>query len=420
MRVVRLRSAVQLLWFEGAFALAYETWFGPTYLTGLAGELAIPVAHLSFLAAAPWIGAVGQVLGLLLFARFQSVRRYTLVLASLARALWLLPLVMAYFWFPSAKWFSLLAATSMCSALLATSSSAAWQSWVAGIVPRGMVGRFFGTRQAYVMSALIASHLLAMFWVGWKPGGSFAGYGVLALLALSAALTSTLLLARVPDVKTRPEIVPIREAWSNVRFRRLVIFGAAFNGAVQLAGPYFPFYFTHDVHIPMSVVAMWTVLTNLGYLVAARYWGRKIDLSSSLKPILGVTGFVILASPLVYVINVREILVWIGPIEYFFNGLAWSGFQIGLFALLFRSVPGERNLTYFTVYAAASGLAGAIGSLLGGSLAHLLAAFGGFRALWVIGAILRALVLMTLLPLLQEEASECRDERHSVPAHSGA
>ena len=30
---------LRLLYWEGAFAMVYDTWIGPTYLSGLAGEL---------------------------------------------------------------------------------------------------------------------------------------------------------------------------------------------------------------------------------------------------------------------------------------------------------------------------------------------------------------------------------------------
>ncbi len=52
-----------LLCWEAAFAVAYETWIGPTYINGLAGELGLDLKWVAFLAAVPWLGALGQIAG---------------------------------------------------------------------------------------------------------------------------------------------------------------------------------------------------------------------------------------------------------------------------------------------------------------------------------------------------------------------
>src|SRR4051812_17796334 len=87
-----------LLCWEGAFATAYETWVGPIYLSGLAGEMKIKLSLLVMLTSLPWIGAMGQVLGFFVFERFHSVKKYTLFVASLARSLWTVPALLGLFW----------------------------------------------------------------------------------------------------------------------------------------------------------------------------------------------------------------------------------------------------------------------------------------------------------------------------------
>src|SRR4051794_32099445 len=108
------RRTFNLLCWEAAFAMAYDTWVGNTYLSGLAGELQIPILLLSFLTALPWIGSVGQVLGTWALHSFKSLKVYTLILASISRALWIVPLAAAAWWriqtrnapgqFPVQKW----------------------------------------------------------------------------------------------------------------------------------------------------------------------------------------------------------------------------------------------------------------------------------------------------------------------------
>src|SRR4051812_31467864 len=88
-------NSFRLLWWEASFAIAYETWIHPTYLSGLAGELKVPLNLVSILAAIPWIGAIGQIVGPWAFERSGSVKIYVLGMASIGRSLWIIPLLSA-------------------------------------------------------------------------------------------------------------------------------------------------------------------------------------------------------------------------------------------------------------------------------------------------------------------------------------
>lgn len=401
-----LRKIFFLFWWEGAFALAYDTWMGPTYLTGLAGELGVPVEWVSWIAAAPWIGSIGQVFGIWALARVRSVRAYTLWVALASRLVWILPIGLAIAWtwrahqerteFPVVHWFSILAMTASVAALLGASSAAAWNSWVRGSVPAKIRGRFFGVRQRYVMFTLLLANLIASICVGWKVGEFRAGYLLLGILAVASALVSSLILAQVPDVRSievsrRSLRQTLLEPLKNQRFKQALILGATFHGAIQLAGPYFPYFFTHELRLPMSLVAIWTALTSLGCFLFTGWWGRKIDRTPNLGKTLWVTGTLLALSPLPYAFLSAETIRWIAPIEYFWNGAVWAGYSIALTTLLFGSCPDARSAVYFSLYAAAMGVAGLAGNLIGAQIAEWFKPWGGFRALWVIASILRVI-----------------------------
>ncbi|MCM2277893.1 MAG: MFS transporter [Oligoflexia bacterium] len=407
------RRIFQLLCWEGAFALALETWVGPTYLAGLAGELRIDVGLVSLLAAAPWIGSVGQLLGLWFLGRVPSLKSYTLRVATAARSLWLVPMFFAGFFalrqyregaaFPVNTWFAITAGIACAYSLLATSSAAAWQSWTLSLVPARFRGRFYGFRQRFVMGAIILAHLLASYWVGWRPGGYYAGFAALALLAIVAATLSTWLLSRVPESRAASASPQrfgeaVREPLRDPAFRRVLFFGAAFHGALQLAGSYFPYFLTRELDFPMRTVAVWSLLTSFGCLVAAGFWGRKIDRSRDPSRVLRITASWMAVAPLLYVFAGRGLLAWAGPLEYFVSGVAFSGYVLGLANVLFAVVPRERNAAYFSVFTAGCGIAGALAALLGGRLAVWLEPVGGFRALWGTAVLVRLAVLVALSP----------------------
>jgi MFS family permease len=404
---MKFRSIINLLCWEAAFCLMYETWIGPTYLSGMAGELGVKVGIVSLLAAIPWIGPSGQILGAWVFDRSPSVREFVVRLAGAGRTLWLIPFFFACFWgirlkisgvpFPVNTWFLITAFTACIASFLTSASTNAWMYWVKTLVPHRFRGRFFGVRQRFTTFGFVTASLFAASIVAWSPGGFKLGYGVLCVLAILTGGISTLLLSKIKDVpherlahaqaRSFKEIIliPVRDK----EFRKLLIFGTVFNGALQICGPYFPYYFTNRLHISMSSVAIWTALQYIGIFASSSYWGSLTDRAKFIPNILRWTGMAMVISPLFYLSLNSDLIRVIGPIEYFFNGVIYSGFVLAQMKLLLKSGTHGPSSSYFSTYAAFCGLSGALCAFLGGQLASLLEFQGGFRALWVIGSLAR-------------------------------
>jgi hypothetical protein len=419
--ITKNNLAFKLLFWEGAFAMVHDAWTGPTYLGGLAGELGAPVFWVSLLCSAAWIGAVGQLIGAWAYERVPSYKRYTVRLAVASRALWLLPIFTAAFWwfrarsggapFPIETWCALTAVVACGAALLGASSASAWSSWMRALVPAASRGRFFGERQRFVTVALVLGNLVAAALVSWRPGGTHAGFALIGVLSVTFAGISAWLLAKVEDAgrpngtgpKSAREFAAwVREPLCDPGFRGIVIYGAAFNGVMQLASPYFAYYFTRELGIPMSQIAFWTVLSNIGCVCAVARWGRYLDQEGRHpRRTMRWMGSLVALSPLYYLSSSSAVISTIAPFDYLTNGAIWAGYWLGLTTLLYRSIPAGHSVALcFSIYTAAAGLCGAAGSLLGGKLAVWLAPWGGFRALWVVSSALRFTVLWGLYRLV--------------------
>jgi hypothetical protein len=415
----RFRGVLRLLCWEAAFVITFDTLVGPTYLSGLAGELKIDLGLVSALAAIPWIGASGQVFGAWAFERNRSVKRYVLALAGAGRALWAVPLLAAAWWgararwhgapFPVTRWFLLAALCACLSSLLTSASANAWLYWMRTLVPGRFQGRFFACRSRFSTIAFTVASLAAASLVGWVPQGYRLGSAALCGMALVAGGLAIWLHSRVPDVplpdaaapgRPRPLREILREPLGDPEFRRLLRFGAAFNGAMQLASSYFPYYFTRELRIPMSQIALWSALANLGCFLSATYWGSRVDRPRATTEVLWWTGHAVALSPLLYCLGGAAYVLRIAPFDYLTNGIVWAGFTLAQTKWLLRSCPRGRGAAYFSVYAAAGGLSGAVCTFLGGHLAGWLAPWGGFRALFLLTTLTRLSVLwMCLKPM---------------------
>lgn len=411
-------KAIDYLCLEGAFAMAFDAWMGTSYLAGLAGEMHADVLFVTLLTSLPWIGSAGQLLSLHFVGRAESLKRYTITLAWIGRTLWFIPVLLALIWgiqsyrdrtpFPATAWFTTVALVAFPAALIGNASGLAWNSWMRAVIPGNFRARFFGLKQRYIMFTLVCANLFAALIINWKVRDLHVGFFVLAVLAVFSAMTSTILLSKAPDAHVSPVVsatrsTPIWVPFIDPKFRRVMVFGAIFNGAVFFCAPYFAYFYTRELHFSLGTVAAWTVIANLGNFLAATFWAKRIDNPNGLMPTLFITGHLVAMAPLFYVLPSAEIVVYIAPFEFFLNGIAWSGYGIANSTLLFRSCPEGKNTVYFAAYSAMSGLAGAVGVVAGGQLAHALAAYGGFRALWLIGATLRFAAIWMLLPGVEEK-----------------
>ncbi len=438
-----------LLYWEGAFGTALDTWVGPLYLSGLAGELKVQLPLLAFITSLPWIGSVGQLLGLFAYQRFRSSKDYTIRVARVGRSLWFIPTFLAAAWairqahggapFPRDTWFIILALTSFFASLLGGSTGMTWMSWIRELIPAEQRGRFFANKQRFGMLAAVAANAIAATWIGWKPHGYYLGYGIIAVLAIACGIASTFLLSRVaepsvpkPDKseiaiqgsdqtleptasqcisgtsstsstsstskytprRTQSFLESIQEPLHDPEFMRFATIAAAFNGSIQLASPYFPYYFTRELGIPMSSVALWTTLSSVGAFATAPTWGRRIDRAATPEAVLKYCAPVIALSPLFYSFgSPSQIQLW-APFDYLLSGVTGSGLQLITTALLLKNTPKGRGPAYFALYAAMNGFAGATGTYLGGRFSAAAMPLGGFRALFLFSTTARCGVVI--------------------------
>lgn len=392
-------SPFRLLYWEAAFALAYETWVGQTYLSGLAGELRVSVALVTLVTALPWLGASSQLIVALFFQKkiSRNLKTSVLRLSGLGRALWIIPLVTAFF-LDIQTWFTLTAITAFCTTLLLASSSLAWLTWMQKFIPSRVRGRFFATRQRFTMGAILFANLLAIWLTGLSSDGKPVGYWALGLLAVTFGLTSTFILTLIPaPKKIQEKLATIKKQTDWVSVAKTFLFVGCFHFSLQVASPYFPYYFTSVRGFSMSDVSFWIGMSNVGSILFAPFWGRWLDRVGDLKKMVTFCTLGISTSSLFYWGLHHydpSITSWVAPIEHFVNGAIWSGQLICIWKLLYQHAPEENSVLYFSVFLAIQGIFSALGVFVGGLIAP------NYQTLWLVAAALRVTVALVFVPQL--------------------
>ena len=399
-------SWLPFLYWEVVFAMLFDTWFGRAYLSGLAGELGASVGIVTLLTGLPWIGSIGQILSAWWLSRAASAKRYALMVMGVGRSVWVFALLLAIVpGISKVQWMAWTAAIACFESICSSSGDSAWLAWMHGVVPANRRGLFFGVRQRYWVIGIIAANLLGSMVVGWRRGGSYTGYALLGVLAVFSGWISLALLAMVPasprssavGFEKKEFLKPLRDP----RFRVVLVLWPLLNGVVQVMGPFFPYFFTSEVGVPMSRIALWIMVSNVGSLMTVGYLGERIDRTGNALQVIRWMGLLLAVSPLLYVLPSKAAISWVAPPEHFASGIANGGLKVAILSLLCEVTPEERNSLYFCIYTACIGIFGALGTFAGGVLIKFFQATpalqihgSGFRAFFVAGAALRAMVVV--------------------------
>ncbi len=382
-----VRGALRLSTLDGALAAVFGALTGGVFLTGFALRLGANELLIGLLAALPLLAAVAQLWGAYLVERVGRRRTVCIGGAGASRLLWLaalgLPLLVpagaadavpagARSAGGTGPW--LLLTVAAFSALLGSLGGVAWLSWMADLVPIGLRGRYFGSRN--VVCGLASA--LATFAGGWyldrfAAAGPPWGFATLFGFAVLAGCGSVGYLRRIPEppvgaAPTRgPFLELVRQPFGDRNFRQLVRFSILWNGAVHFAAPFFTVYMLESLRVSYVQVASLATLSTMAHLVTIRGWGRLADQYGN-RPVMLVTGTLAAPIPLLWLAVDGGNFAWLAPVIHLLGGAAWAGHGLAAGNLLLRLAPRAHNAVYFSTFAALSGVGSAVGPVLAGLL----------------------------------------------------
>lgn len=330
------------------------------------------------------------------------------VLCAVVQSLVFLPLVWAAFSGKVSGIAVLAIAAVYWAAGLATGP--AWNTWIGTVVPPAIRARFFAIRTRGQQAAVFAGFLLGGIALQ-LAGSNDRVMTVYAMLFASAGLfrfLSASLLALQSEPAPIPagmRRIPWRELLRHLRGSsggRLLIYLAAVQAAVQMAGPYFtPFMFEH-LHLSYAQFVLLIAVAYLSKVIALPLWGR-IGQRIGAHRLLWIGGIGI--APLGAAWLVSQHVAWLMVVQVT-GGVTWAAYELAFFLLFFESIAQEDRTSLLTVYNLINTLAWVIGALIGGALLFSAGAtFNGYLLIFTVSSVGRFLSLV-LLRHLRTEAVE--------------
>lgn len=355
----------------GAFIIAFALLLGASnFLIGL-------------LAAGPFLGNIFQIPAVLLVEKVRK-RRLVSIVGFLIFCVWL-PIFALIPLFFKAFGLSLLVAGIFLSGVAAAFSTCAWSSWMHDLVPDNIRGGYFSKRMAISLALAMPLSLAAGrfidFWQVKFPDYAAVGYSILFLVAFAFGIAGIFALRATPDVPMRKSTqqISLREIigvpLKDENFRRMLIFSAFWALAFNFAAPFFVVYMLKRIGFSLTTVIIFSVISQLFYLIFLRVWGVLSDKLSN-KSVMQVSGSLLLGCIIAWPFTtLPEIYVATLPllvIIHVLSGIALAGVFIASFNIAFKLAPPGDATKYLALNGALVSMGMAVGPILGGLLADIL------------------------------------------------
>ena len=369
---------------SGGFMAAYALALGANNL------------QVGILAALPFITQLARLPAILLVERIRRRKALEVPALLAAQLLWA-PIGAVPFLLdtPGALAVALVIVLMAIRGLFTSLWTTAWTSRMRDLVPRELMGSYYGGRLTAITAATAIVGLGGSFFVRWWEGSSTPGDEIFAYsyLLIGGAVTlgligpSLSLRAKEPLMPAAQEagrsaIAVLMEPLRDRNFSQLVRFLFAWSFVSNLALPFFAVYMLTALGLSLPAVIGFTVLSQGTSILFTRVWGRMVDqvgsksvlsLSASLY-LLVILGWVFTAYPERHALTLPLLTAL-----HIFAGVAAAGVNLATSTIAMRVAP-ESNAT---PYVGIAGIAASIGAGIGPIAGGLMADFFSIRSLMV-------------------------------------
>ncbi len=410
---------------DGAFATAFATLVGGTFMVGFVKQLGGSDLWIGILTAIPSLLGIVQIPGAVMGRSRPGFKGFVLP-GGLAWRIFYIPLIALPLVALAADvklWVlgSLIAIASLCVLMV----NPTYNDWLASLVPESSRGWFFSRRNAILAGVGTAVGLLGGIILDAmkRAGNAEQGFAAVFGLGIVCAALSFLFFLRMTDAQ-RPN--PVRQSmteaisamkapFANRNFRKVILFFTVFIFAQAFPGNLFGAFALESLHLPFTIIQLCGMAQAVGSIIAARSWGYLADKYGN-RPLLMLLGIGIATTPICWAFTRPDDLIWntsILLVGHIFSGVIWGGVMVCQFNLLLATADADDRATYIGVGMATQAIIGGIAPLAG---AYIMATFreslGGFGAYHVIfwsTVGLRLVASVFLLPVKEPNSVSIRE-----------
>ncbi len=374
-----LRRARRGLLVDGVCSSSMATLQGGPFLAAFALALGASNYEVGLLATIGFLSQFAQLGGLFLVQKYPRRRGIVFLAAGASRLLWVFILLIPLLFLNRGVTF--LMQWLFVAALAGAVAGPAWNSLIRDIVPSATMGRLFSTRMAlgttFALSLTLMGGYFVDYWKAWFPDQALLAYTILFGVGLLFGLAGLVAIRRLPEPQMAVQdghriATLLTDPVKDRNFQGLLKYIGFWNFAINLAGPFFIVYLLERIGLPLRMVTMLVVTSQVTNLVFLRIWGRLADRYSN-KSVLRVSGPLFLLAILLWTFTTlpdRHMLTL--PLLFaihVLSGMSAAGVSLATANIALKLSPQGKAHSYMTIYGLAGAVTGAIAPMLGGMFA---------------------------------------------------
>ncbi len=373
-----------MLLFDGVSSQVMGALTGGALLVGFALLLGASNKVIGLIAAVGPLTQLLQLPAILLVEKTRRRKTLVIVVSMVGRFFWVV--VAAIPWLVPPPYRVATLVTSLVLYFASSSiASAAYNSWKRDLVPDALMGRYFANRLTLATAAGAAVTLASGFGIDWGTRATAEPLLVFSPFFLIGGLTGLLgvgFLGRIPEprmvLQRRRSLAAIfGEPLREENFRKLLIFLASWNFAINLAAPFFSVYMLARLELSMAWVLGLSVVSQLANVSFFRIWGRLADRLSN-KRVLGLSGSLFVLSIAVWPFTTMpERYVLTLPLLFAIHvlaGISTAGVNLCAGSITLKLAPRGKATAFLATNSLTSGVAATVAPAIAGVVADWLAA----------------------------------------------
>ncbi len=338
--------------------------------------------HFGLLTGIPMTLFVLQLLAAFINNRIRDRKRIFIAMLIAGRLLYLLIAFSPHLW-PSLDGTQhvaiIIALVALASALF-NIITPLWFAWMADLVPRQLLGRYWGNRQRWMYVSWAVSYVSMAIFAYAAPWPIRITFPILACVSVTAGIADILLFIGVPDPGNTEvrDVSPLKvlcEPFLHAEYRTFVRWSAAKSFSMLFAASFMQLYALEVLAMPLWQVTVSWCLLGIGTAVSSRTWGRLADAHGQ-RPVLLLTmcGKPIIA--LVFLLVTPATAFVVLSTWFFFDGILNGGLLVATDGYMLRMAPRRNRSMFIATITGLAGISGGLGAIAGG---RLLAELSGWQ-----------------------------------------